>query len=239
MVFYPDRGRLSALIDKHSTESPLSRAQRLCALCQDWTGATGVALSLAGAGRYVSSTVCGTDALSIRLEELQLGLAEGPIATALETGHTVSAPDLADDSDLRWLWFGPAAIEAGVAAVFVLPLCVGETRVGALSLYRTTRGDLTAEQLDDFEVLAHAATIILLQGCTTPRQEPGSWVVGEGTAFQAEVHQAVGAVMADLDVDREHALARIRGHAFVTERLIGDIAEDIVARRLRLERDAA
>lgn len=239
-MFYPDWGRLAALVDKQSTQGPLSRAKGLCALCQAATGVSGVALSVAGTEpREVTSTVCGTDELSLRLEELQLGLAEGPIVDALSTGRAVSAPHLADDSDLSWVWFGPAAIEAGALAVFVHPLCEGETRLGALSLYRSTSGDLTAEQLDDFEVLAHAATIILLPGYTASRREPGSWAVNEGTGFQPEVHQAVGAVMVDLHVDADDALARLRGQAFVSERLIGDVAHDIVAGRLRLERDAA
>lgn len=240
-VFSPDRAAiLAALVDEHSAQSPLARARTLCELCRRATGTTGVALSVAGARlNHVPTTVCGTDVPSLRLDQLQLGLAEGPIADALVSTFPVLAPDLTDVSHVRWPWFAPAAVEAGAAAMFVLPLCPGETPLGALSLYRSTVGDLTAEQFDDFAVFADAAAEILLPRHAEPDDEPGSWTVGDGTGFLPEIPQAVGVIMADLEVDAEHALARLRGHAFATEQTISEIAHEIVSRRLRLEPDAA
>ena len=233
--------RLAALVDERSPLSRLSRAQGMCALCEETTGATGVALSVAEDRlRHVTSTVCGTDAVSMRLEELQLGLAEGPIADALDTTFPVLAPDLTDGPHARWLWFGPAAARAGVGALFVLPLCVGETCLGALSLYRSTCGDLTAEEFDDFAALADAATDILLgESAGGGDRAAGAWTVGEGTGFQPEIHQAVGVIMGDLQVDADGALARLRAHAYAGDRSISEVAHEIVARRLRLESDAA
>lgn len=185
------------------------------------------------------STVCGTDALSMRLEELQLGLAEGPIADALESTFPVLAPDLTDVSQLRWPWFAPAAVEAGAVAVFVLPLSAGERAQGALSLYRRSIGDLTVEQFDDFRAIADAATEILLMSHADSGDEAGSWTVGEGTGFQPEIHQAVGVIMAHLGIDADRALARLRGHAFASQLPIGEVAHDIVSGRLHLVADAA
>lgn len=237
----PDVARLAALVDKHSTLDLLSRAQEMCALCQQATGVTGVALSIAGEGgtEYGSSTVCGTDALSMRLEELQLGLAEGPIADALYTTFPVVAADLADISHPRWLWFAPAAVEAGAGALFVFPVCLGQRCLGALSLYRSTSGDLTVEQFDDLVALADAAAVILLTGYANVDKEPGAWALGVGTGFLPEVPQAVGAIASELGVDAEHALARLRGHAFAEGQSISQVAHEVVAKRLRLEPDAA
>jgi len=235
-----DKARLAALVDESSTLDPLSRAKAVCGLCQRASRASGVALSVTGVGPpYLSSTVCGTDALSMRLEELQLGLGEGPIADALESTFPVLAPDLTDVSHLRWLWFAPAAVEAGTAAVFVLPLCGSQAPMGALSLYRRNVGDLTADQFEDFRVFADAALEILCPAGGDAGGEPVSWAVGEGTGFQAEVHQAVGVIMGALSVDAEDALARLRGQAFATGLRISGVARDIVAGRLRLGRDAA
>jgi hypothetical protein len=236
----PEVARLAALVDKHSTQDLLSRAQEMCALCQQATGVSGVALSIAGGGKqYVSSTVCGTDALSMRLEELQLGLAEGPIADALYSTFPIIAADLDDVVHPRWLWFAPAAVEAGAAAVFVFPVCLDQRCLGALSLYRSTSGDLTVEQFDDLVALADAAAVILLPGYTDVGEEPGSWALGVETGFLPQVPQAVGAIISELGVDAEHALARLRGHAFAEGQSISEVACQIVAGRLRLEPDAA
>ncbi len=183
--------------------------------------------------------VCATDALSADLEELQLGLAEGPVGDALATTLPVLASDLADVSHPRWLWFASAAVEAGAAAVFVLPLCADEKQLGALSLYRRSSGDLTLEEFDDFRAYADAATLILLEDKAESDEQAGSWTVGEGTGFQRAVHVAVGVIMGALDVDAEHALARLRGHAFATGRAISAVADDVVAGRLRLDPDEA
>ena len=51
-----------------------------------------------------------------------------------------------------------------------------------------------------------------------------------------EVYQAQGMVMVDLGVSLAEALVRLRAHAFVEGRPVGDVARDIVAGRLRLER---
>jgi hypothetical protein len=239
-VHIVDRVELAALADARSPVTPLSRAKGVCALCRRATRASGVALSVAVASPHrVMSTVWGTDALSLRLEELQLGLAEGPIADAVESTLPVLESDLSDVSHRRWLWFAPAAVEVGAAAVFVLPLCAGEHCLGALSLYRRSAGVLRAEQYEDFRTTGDAATQILQQSDTASGGERGSWTVSEGTGFQPEIHQAVGVVMADLDTDAERALARLRGHAFAADRAISEVAHDVVSHRLHIEVDAA
>ncbi len=238
-MFSADRARLAALADVHSTLDPLLRAKAVCRLCLTATGVSGAWLSVAaGAAEHVTSAVWGTDAVSMRLEELQLSLAEGPVVDALESTFPVLESDLGDVSHRRWRLFAPAAVRAGAAAVFVLPLSAGEKCLGALSLYRGSIGDLTVDQYEDFRDIADAATEILRSGGPESLDEPGPWTVGPGTGFQPEIHQAVGVIMGDLDVAADEALDRLRGHAFATEQPISAVARDIVSGRLRLEGDA-
>lgn len=244
-MFSADRARLAALADEHSGLDPLSRARALCELCLAATRVSGVGLSVAdGRSRHLTSSVWGTDAVSMRLEELQFGLAEGPIIDALESTLPVLESDLSDVSHRRWPWFAPAAVEAGAVAVFVLPLCAGgrclagERCLGALSLHRSSTGDLTVEQYDDFRDIADAAMGLLRSVSPDAGEEPGGWTVGPGTRFQPEIHQAVGVLMSALDLGADQALDRLRGHAFATEQPINVVARDIVSGRLRLERDA-
>jgi hypothetical protein len=56
-------------------------------------------------------------------------------------------------------------------------------------------------------------------------------------AYRAEIHQASGMVSIQLQIPVAEALVRMRAHAFAVGSPLGDIAADIVARRLRLTDD--
>jgi hypothetical protein len=225
---------LVTLLDKQgSGVDPMSRVQRLCSLCVQATGVAGAALSVANDG--TRSTVCATDDLSDRIEELQDTIGEGPSIEALRSGDSVLMSDLAA-SDGRWPGFTPAASEAGVRGLFVFPLRMGAARLGVLALYRTDVGQLSDDQFRDAWVLAEAATVLLM--LTSPDGEPAEasdWVLGDRSRFRPEVHQAVGATMVHLDVGPRDAFARICAYAFATNTPIGVVAAQIVARKLRLE----
>jgi hypothetical protein len=53
--------------------------------------------------------------------------------------------------------------------------------------------------------------------------------------FQHVVHQASGMVSAQLDITVAHALIRLRAHAFGNDRPLTQVAQDVVARRLRFD----
>ena len=54
---------------------------------------------------------------------------------------------------------------------------------------------------------------------------------------RAEVSQATGMLVAQLDISPAEALVRLRAHAYATGRSATDVACDILDRRLRLEDD--
>ncbi len=228
---------LVALLDPDPESDPMTRVQRLCALCVQVTGLAGAALSVATDG--TRSTVCATDDLSDRIEELQDTIGEGPSVEALRTGDSTLAGDLSA-SDGRWPGFTPAVADEGVRGVFAFPLRMGAARLGVLTLHTTEAGPLREEQFKDAWVLADAATVLLM--LTSPDGEPAeasAWVLGDRSRFRPEVHQAVGASMVHLGVGPRDAFARICAHAFATSTPIGEVAAEIVARRLRLELDPA
>ena len=57
------------------------------------------------------------------------------------------------------------------------------------------------------------------------------------TLSRAEVSQATGMLVAQLQVEPAEALVRLRAHAFATGRSATAVACDIMDRRLRLEAD--
>jgi AmiR/NasT family two-component response regulator len=80
------------------------------------------------------------------------------------------------------------------------------------------------------------AALMLLDARTDPANGAAE-ELDAATSARAEIHQATGMVLAQLDISAEAALARMRGHAFVEQRLLIDVAGDIVSRRLRFTED--
>ncbi|MEV6521045.1 GAF and ANTAR domain-containing protein [Longispora sp. NPDC051575] len=180
-----------------------------------------------GAGMTVGrSTVHATDPVAAALEEWQLVYGEGPCVDAWATGGPVLVVDLGATA-ARWPVFTPAALDSGARAVFALPLQVGAIRLGVLDLYRAGPGPLSPGQLADALAYADAAGTLLLDGARAGAPDP--------TAHDAQVHQATGMVLAQLGVSAEVAFARLRAHAYAQDRLLRDVARDVVGRRLRFE----
>jgi GAF domain-containing protein len=102
----------------------------------------------------------GSGAESTRVavvQDLQLALGEGPCVDAWMSGEVVLEPDLADPAVVRWLAFAQAGVEAGVRAVFAVPLRLGAAGIGVLVLYRDCVGVLSADELAYGLVLADVA----------------------------------------------------------------------------------
>ena len=56
-----------------------------------------------------------------------------------------------------------------------------------------------------------------------------------GADFHFAVHNAAGMVAVQLGISVTEALIRLRAFAFSHDRLLADVAQDVVDRRLRLE----
>jgi hypothetical protein len=147
----------------------------------------------------------------------------------------VLEPDLAQPSTPRWLAFTPAAVDAGVRAIFGFPLQVGAARLGALNLCRDQPGPLSDDQHTDILVMAGivAQTILGLQADAPPEKLAAD--VEAGANFHYVVHQASGMVAAQLDVNVGQALVRLRAYAFGNDRALDDVAKAVVERRLRFD----
>jgi hypothetical protein len=162
---------------------------------------------------------------------------------AAATGRPVLVPDLHHGTETaRWPVVAAAVAERTmVGALFALPLQWGAVNLGVLDLYRLAAGGLDAAQYRDAISAADLAALMMLGQRTDPAPvdgsdgaDPtgGSWLA-EASGHRAEVHQATGMVLAQLGVGAVEALARLRAHAFVEQRLLVDVARDVVARRLR------
>jgi len=216
------------------TRDDRALAERICRACVTGLDVDGAAISLLTAST-LRTTLWASDPTADLLEELQFSLGQGPCMEAATTGRPDLTPDLSDVTDTaRWTVFAAAVAEQtdGIGAVFALPLQWGTVNLGVLDLYRRAPGSLSAVQLRDLVGAVEIATLMLLGLRTNPDGEgvnawDGSW------AGRAEIHQATGMVIAQLGLSATDAFARLRAHAFAEQRLLGDVAADVVARRLR------
>jgi hypothetical protein len=205
---------------------------RLCEVCAEALTMTGAGVMLMS-GDLAQGSVCSSNAVSALIEELQYTLGEGPCVDAYRSARPVLEPDLAAPVVARWVGFSGPAVAAGARAVFGFPLRVGAIRLGALNVYREQPGPLSDDQHADALVMAGvAARAVLAMQAGAP---PGSLAVEleAGADFHLAVHQAAGMVSAQLDVSVVEALIRLRAHAFAHDRRLTDVAQDVVARRLR------
>lgn len=220
---------LGMLVHRAST----GETSRLCEVCAEVTGMTGAGIMLMS-GDVPRGSVCTTDEVSAQIEELQYTLGEGPCVDAYFYDRPVLEPDLASQPSSQWVAFTDAALHAGARAVFGFPLRVGSARLGALNLYRDQPGPLSDDQHADALVAADVAaqTVLLLQAGAPP--ETLATEIEAGAQLHYVVHQAAGMLAAQLEVSVTQALVRLRAHAFSAGRSLTEVAEDVVARRVRL-----
>lgn len=212
---------------------PQTLPERLCRDCAHALPINGVGLALMNDAGH-QGVIAATDGAARLMEDLQFTLGEGPCLDASRARRPVMQPDLARTASTRWPGYGPAMLDAGIAAIFAFPLQVGAIRLGILDLYRETPGDLDAAQLGDALAYADAAVVVLLhlQGKMTPGQGLHPQL-SDSLESRAEIHQATGVISVQAAVSLTEALLLLRAHAYAAERPILRIARDVLAGTLR------
>ncbi|MFF3642663.1 ANTAR domain-containing protein [Streptomyces sp. NPDC002564] len=183
-------------------------------------------------------------AFGARVEELQFTLGEGPGPDVLRLGAPVVEPDLSAVRAERWPAFLPAARALELGGIYCLPLGIGAIRLGVLTVLCRGPHGLTPQQYEDAAALASALTSAFLNGARGPSPNGGghdaatATLVGQPRELsRAVVHQATGMISVQLGVPLAEALVRLRAYAYASERPLGAVAEDVVARRLRFRDD--
>jgi GAF domain-containing protein len=210
--------------------------RRVCESAASRLSASGAGISvMTEAG--VRGVSAASDPLSEHVEELQFVLGEGPCVDAFATRRPVLIADLSDDAMTRWPFYAPAAQAGGVRAVFAFPLQVGGARLGVLDVFREHTGALSADQVTDALTFAEVTVTALLDRQEQAGAHDAPDGVVEAVDHRAELFQAQGMVMVQLGGTITEALARMRAYAYAEDRDLGEVARDVVARRLRFDRD--
>jgi hypothetical protein len=232
-----ERGAVTrALLEiARDVEDDRALAEQICQAYVAGLDVDGAAISLLTAST-AHQTLCATDATAELLEDLQFSLGEGVCVEAAVTGRPVMVPDLHHSTEVsRWPIFAAAVVEqSDVGALFAVPFQWETINLGVLDLYRTAPGSLSDAQLRDVMRAADMAALMFLGLRTDPGE--GAWL-DHSLHGRAEIHQATGMVVVQLGINATDALARLRAYAFVEQRLLSDVAHDVVSRRLRFTPD--
>jgi GAF domain len=210
-------------------------ASRLCSACVEILDVSGAGVTIMSGTN--SGPVCSSDERMGRLEDLQFGLGEGPCRDAYDLGQPVTEPDLEHRLPDRWPHYTRSALEMGARGVFAFPLRIGNNRVGVLTLYQDTAGPLSSEQTADSLVVADVLAQTMASIQSRSKLPQLAIELSDANSHRAEVHQACGMAAIQLGVNVAEALVRMRAHAYVTNQSVADIAQQIVARTLRLGDD--
>ena len=202
----------------------------LCSRFVDSLAVSGASISMLRADGH-GSTICASDALAGRLDELQFDLGEGPHWEVLRTRNPVFNDDLLLGGHQAWPIFGASVVDLGVRAVFAFPVVSSEVTVGVVDLYRTAPGGLGDDGMAAAAALAERIAGPALRAAFRSAEDGRP----EGAAYPAlrrEVHQAIGMILVQLDTDASEAFARLRAYAFLTGRSVHEVARDVVAREI-------
>ena len=207
------------------------RARGLCSVYAEELPVSGASISVFdAAGRQ--STVCASDAVAARIDEIQLELGEGPHWDALRNSRPVLVPDLGASAAGRWPVFTPAARELGVRAVFAMPMFLGAATVGVAGLYAVRSGVLDARAVAMAVRLTAGLSRRAVRQALEWAEDDGSGEAPAAPAMRREVHQATGMILAQLDITATEAFTRLRAHAFASSLSVHDVARAVVAREL-------
>lgn len=204
-------------------------------LCSRFVAAlpiTGAAVSVFG-GLVTETSICASDAMAARLDEIQFDLGEGPRWESVRSRLPVHEAYFEQAGRVRWPMFANALQQSGVQALFVYPLSLASLEVGVVELYSLTPGPLSAQDDATARALASATAWTLLDHLLGVQDaarvsEPRN----DSPMSRREIHQATGMVLAQLDSDATEALLVMRAHAFSSDRSLRDVAKDIVEHRL-------
>jgi hypothetical protein len=175
------------------------------------------ALGLAAAAPDQSSTV----------ETAQLTEAEGPGLDCHRTGTPVICTDLAA-AGLRWPRFAVAARAAGFRSVHSVPLLLRGEALGAIDLFSSAAGGLSAGTAELAQALAAISAVGLHHRRTIHQRE---MVIGQlQTALNSRVliEQAKGVLAERSHTSVEEAFAALRGCARHTGRKLVEVAAAVV-----------
>ena len=166
------------------------------------------------------------------MELFELQNEDGPCLDTWRTGEPTAEADLAGSGSRRWPRFAPAALGAGFASVYALPMHLRDSRIGALNLFADRSGGLSEQDRSLGQAMADVASIGIIQERLAHDQGVLTDQLQSALNSRVVLEQAKGMIAEQAGLDVDAAFTLIRGFARQGTQRLGEVAEGIVARRL-------
>lgn len=185
-----------------------------------------VTISFVGTSDQFTISASSADART--LDEWEFTLKEGPRIDAAVTS-TSNMTETAQTVTNPWPRLSAKAQAIGYRSIAGIPVQVKGNTFATLNL-QNRHGTITPETLTDAENLASEIAALIVAALS---QQPPSFAE---PADHDRFHQATGMVMSQMGITAEAAVSTLRTHAWTHDRLLTDIANDVVAHTLTFSR---
>jgi GAF domain-containing protein len=166
------------------------------------------------------------------MDLLQVQADQGPCVDCVRTGRAVSVFDLSE-AEHRWPQLVAALQGRGTyRSVHALPLRLRGDAIGALNLFHTDPGPLPDADLRLGQALADIATIGILQERAVRRGEVVTEQLQTALNSRIIVEQAKGVLAQTAGLSMDVAFDRLRRYARANNKLLSDVARQVVAEGL-------
>jgi hypothetical protein len=210
------------------TEPAAPLALRLCTALVAVVGLDGCALTI-GSAESELTTLCATDEIAEKIEDLQDLLREGPGLDAYRTRDIVALSR--DEQERAWPLLAQAlGDDHRPELVLGVPMSPRSDVLGAATLYST---DAEPPELDlqELRFLVNAVGVAILGTYDRHDDTEAVW------SARDQVHQATGMIVAQLRIHPQDALAVLRAHAFAHGASVAAIAQAVLRRELDFRTD--
>jgi GAF domain-containing protein len=166
------------------------------------------------------------------LELVQQELGVGPCVDTLLRDVAVQSTDFKNDT--RWPEVSARLVPHGIRAVFGIPIRIGGVAVAALNVLAEDVHEWDASEEAALHSLAAVIETVLTSGLLAQRHEHVIEQLQYALDHRIVIERAVGLLMGRHDIDQIEAFNRIRGAARRERRKAAEVADDLLAGRVRL-----
>jgi hypothetical protein len=203
--------------------------------------AAALALTVDGAGLSLHdpgglrTPLGASDPTAALAERLQFTFGAGPAMRAHDDGVAIAF----DEADIRRNWAElHASLMSGTPfrSVLSVPLLPPLGPLVVLDLYLRDPERMTALDRDAVEDVVVAVTRLLVRVMSAPSDpdDGATWWSGPDAQARTRVWQAMGMASVELQLEAPDALAVLKARAFAENRVVDELAEDLISGRLAL-----
>lgn len=172
------------------------------------------------------ATVVSSDAVAMRMDEVQYTRGRGPCLEAMARDVRVDVPDMERES--RWGDYAEHAVANGILSVVSVPLTLDGDTVAALNLFAGAPHTFTDPDVARAEAFtgqaATALTIVLRHARHTVLDDE----LREALSTRAVIDQALGILMVTRKISSHDAFDILRHASQTTNRKVSVIAAEII-----------